>query len=327
MLVVSGASGLLGASVLRSAHEAGWDKDVVGLCHRHLMRDPALRIARVDLTDSSATRSLFADLLSDLRSDLGSELRSDSRPHAIVHCAAAADVDWCEANPKEAAAINVGASALLAEIAASFNARFVYISTDSVFDGKRGGYVETDEPAPVNVYARSKLAAEREIQRRNPSSTIVRANIYGWNAQNKESLAEWILRRLEEGKDVPGFTDVCFNPLLANDLAAILFAMLRRELTGLYHVVGSERITKFEFARRVAATFGFDPARIRPCQVKDMNLKAERPLDVSLNTEKISRALGRSMPNVDSGLRAFRELRDQQYPQQLKNYLDERGQS
>lgn len=318
MLVVSGASGLLGASVLRSAHEAGWDKDVVGLCHRHLMRDPALRIARVDLTDSSATRGLFSELFADRRSDRG----SDSRPHAILHCAAAADVDWCEANPKEAEAINVGASVLLAEIAASFNARFVYISTDSVFDGKRGGYVETDEPAPLNVYARSKLAAEREIQRRNSSSTIVRVNIYGWNAQDKESLAEWILRRLEDGKDVPGFTDVCFNPLLANDLAATVFAMLQRELTGLYHVVGSERITKFEFARRVAATFGFDPARITPCQVKDMNLKAERPSDVSLNTEKISHALGRSMPDVDSGLRRFRALRDRQYPQQLKNYLD-----
>ena len=75
-----------------------------------------------------------------------------------------------------------------------------------------------------------------------------------------------------------------------------VFAMLQRELTGLYHVVGSERITKFEFARRVAATFGFDPARITPCQVKDMNLKAERPLDVSLNTEKISRALGGRCP-------------------------------
>jgi len=321
MLVVSGASGLLGANVLRLAREAGWDKDkdIVGLCHRHVIRDPALRIARVDLTDSSATRNLLAELFSEPLSEL--------RPHAILHCAAAADVDWCEANPKQAEAINVGASAVLAEIAAAFNARFIYISTDAVFDGKRGGYAETDEPAPVNVYARSKLAAEREVQRRNPSSTIVRVNIYGWNAQNKESLAELILRRLEEGRDVPGFTDVRFNPLLANDLAAILFAMLQRELTGLYHVVGSERITKFEFAGRVAAAFGFDPARITPCRVKDMNLKAERPLDVSLNTEKISRALGRSMPNVDSGLRAFRELRDRQYPQQLKSYLDDRGQS
>jgi len=303
MLVVTGASGLLGASVLRSAVELGWE--TVGLCHQHVIRDPAIRVATVDLTDDSATRKLLFDL----------------RPDAIVHCAAATNVDWCEDNPQQAEAINVQASAVLAETAATLNAGFVYVSTDAVFDGKKGNYAETDEPAPLNVYASSKLAGERETLRRNPSAMLVRVNIYGWNAQNKESLAEWALRRLEEGRDVPGFTDVFFTPILVNDLVPVLFAMLQQELTGLYHVVGSERISKFEFARRVAAAFGFDPARVTPCQVRDMNLRAARPLDVSLNAEKIRIALRRSMPDVDSGLSEFRELRSRQYPQQLKSYL------
>ena len=302
MLVVTGASGLLGASVLRSAVEFGWE--TVGLCHQHVIRDPAMQVARVDLTDDSATRKLLFDL----------------RPDAIVHCAAATNVDWCEDNPKQAEAINVHATAVLAETAATLNARFMYVSTDSVFDGKRGGYVETDEPAPLNVYARSKLAGERETRRRHPSGMVVRVSIYGWNAQNKDSLAEWVLRRLGEGRDVPGFTDVFFTPILVNALVPVLFAMLQQELTGLYHVAGSERISKFEFARRVAATFGFDPARVTPCQVKDMNLRAARPLDVSLNTGKIGMALRRSMPGVDSGLNEFRELRARQYPRQLKPY-------
>ena len=303
MLVVTGASGLLGASVQRSAVELGWE--TVGLCHQHVIRDPAMRVASVDLTDDAAARKLLFDL----------------RPDAIVHSAAATNVDWCEDNPKQAEAINVQASAVLAETASTLNARFVYVSTDSVFDGKRGDYVETDEPAPLNVYARSKLAGERETLRRNPSAIIARVNIYGWNAQDKESLAEWVLRRLEEGEQVPGFTDVFFTPILVNDLVPVLFAMLQHELAGLYHVAGSERISKFEFARRVAAAFGFDPARVAPCQVKDMNLRAARPLDISLNTDKIRIALSRSMPDVDSGLRAFRELRRLQYPRQLKSYL------
>ena len=303
MLVVTGASGLLGASVLRSAVELGWE--TVGLCHQHVIRDPAMHVASGDLTDDSATRKLFFDL----------------RPDAIVHSAAATNVDWCEDNPKQAEAINVQASAVLAEIASTLNARLVYVSTDSVFDGKRGDYVETDEPAPLNAYAKSKLAGERETLRRNPSAIIVRLNIYGWNAQDKESLAEWILRQLEEGRQVPGFTDVFFTPILVNDLVPVLFAMMQHELAGLYHVAGSERISKFEFARNVADAFGFDPSRVTPCQLKDMNLRAERPLDVSLNTAKIRNALGRSMPNVDSGLCRFRELRDRHYPQQLKNSL------
>jgi dTDP-4-dehydrorhamnose reductase len=303
MLVVTGASGLLGASVLRSAVELGWE--TVGFCHQHVIRDPTIQVASLDLTDDSATRRLLFDL----------------RPDAIVHCAAATNVDWCEDNPKQAEAINVQASAVLAEIASALNARFVYVSTDSVFDGKRGNYVETDEAAPLNVYARSKLAGERETLRRNKAAIVVRVSIYGWNAQNKDSLAEWVLRRLEGGKHVPGFTDVFFTPILVNDLVPVLFAMLQHELSGLYHVAGSERISKFEFARRVATAFGFDPARVTPCQVKDMRLRAARPLDVSLNTEKVRIALGRSMPDVDSGLCGFRELRSRQYPQQLKTYL------
>ena len=303
MLVVTGASGLLGASVLRSAVKLGWE--TVGFCHQHVIRDPTIQVASLDLTDDSATRRLLFDL----------------RPDAIVHCAAATNVDWCEDNPKQAEAINVQASAVLAEIASALNARFVYVSTDSVFDGKRGNYVETDEAAPLNVYARSKLAGERETLRRNKAAIVVRVSIYGWNAQNKDSLAEWVLRRLEGGKHVPGFTDVFFTPILVNDLVPVLFAMLQHELSGLYHVAGSERISKFEFARRVATAFGFDPARVTPCQVKDMRLRAARPLDVSLNTEKVRIALGRSMPDVDSGLCGFRELRSRQYPQQLKTYL------
>jgi len=303
MLVVTGASGLLGASVLRSAVELGWE--TVGFCHQHVIKDPTVRLTRVDLTDDSATRKLLSDL----------------RPDVIMHCAAATNVDWCEDNPKQAEAINVQASAVLAEIASALNARFVYVSTDSVFDGKRGKYAETDEPTPLNVYARSKLAGERETLRRNAAALVVRVSIYGWNAQNKDSLAEWVFRRLEEGSDVPGFTDVFFTPILVNHLVPVLFAMLQHELAGLYHVAGSERISKFEFARRVATIFGFDPARVTPCQIKDVKLRAARPLDVSLNTGKIRTALGLPMPDVDSGLCEFRELRDQRYPQQLKRYL------
>ena len=303
MLIVTGASGLLGACVLRSAVELGWE--TVGLCHRHVIRDTTAKIATVDLTAASATRSLLFDL----------------RPRAIVHCAAATNVDWCEDNPAQASAINTQASANLADIASDLNARLLYVSTDAVFDGGKGNYVETDPPAPLNMYANSKLAGERETLERNPSAMVARVNIYGWNVQNKESLAEWILGRLEKGEEVPGFTDVFFTPILVNHLAPVLFQALQQELAGLYHVAGSERISKFEFARRLATTFGFDPGRVIPCQVRDVNLRAARPLDISMNTEKIRTALGCSLPDVDSGLSEFRHLRDRQYPQSLKRYL------
>jgi dTDP-4-dehydrorhamnose reductase len=304
MIVITGSSGLLGACALESAVERGWE--AIGLCHQHLIRVPAARVFQADLTDNSALRRTLLDL----------------RPDTILHCAAASNVDWCEDHPEEARAINVHASAVLAEISSALNARLIYISTDSVFDGNQGDYVETDVPAPVNIYANSKLAGERATLERNPSAIIARVNIYGWNAQEKESLAEWVLRRLEKGVHVSGFTDVLFTPILVNDLVPILLEMLQQELAGIYHVTGAEKISKFEFARRVAATFGFDPEGITPCRVTDMKLRAIRPLDVSLCTGKIQTALGRSVPDVNSGLRRFRELYDGQYPQRLRSYLD-----
>jgi dTDP-4-dehydrorhamnose reductase len=307
MLLVTGASGLLGASVL--LHARGLGREVVGICHRHPLRIPDVKMSAVDLTNRSATR----------------EIIMDARPGGIVHCAAATNVDWCEDHPAEAARINVETSAFLAELAQELNARMIYVSTDSVFEGNQGNYSETDEPAPVNIYAQSKLRGEDEVFRHMPGALVVRTNIYGWNAQDKQSLAEWILSQLETGQQVRGFSDIYFCPMLANDLADLLLMMLDRGLSGLYHVVGEQRISKYEFARRVAATFQFDPEQVKATRSEEAKLRAPRPLDISLSTEKIRLALGREMPAVEAGLQRFRGLRELRYPQQLKGYLDGAG--
>jgi dTDP-4-dehydrorhamnose reductase len=302
-LVVTGASGLLGASVLLTARSFG--REAVGITNRHLLLIPGTRVLSVDLTDASKTRDVISSL----------------KPSSIIHCAALTDVDWCEDHQSEAEQVNSRASGVLAEIACRLSARFLYISTDSVFDGKRGSYSETDEPAPLNFYARSKLMGEQEVCRLNSSALIARVNIYGWNVQNKPSLAEWVLLQLAQGKDVPGFTDVFFNPILVNELAELLLTMVDCDLTGIYHAVGSERISKYEFARRVATTFGFDGAQVKPATLTRARLRAPRPLDVSLSTAKLQEALGRTIPDVGSGLQRFRALRESGYPKEIKSYL------
>jgi dTDP-4-dehydrorhamnose reductase len=303
MIVVTGASGLLGVSVLTLARDLG--REVVGICRRSLLRVPGTRICGVDLTDRQAVRALFAPL----------------HPESIIHCAAATSVDWCEDHPELADQVNVQASSFLAEVAQELNARFIYISTDSVFDGKRGNYSETDLPAPLSVYAKSKLCGEQEVLRQHSSPLIVRVTIYGWNAQPKQSFAEWVLDEIGAGKQVRGFADVYFCPLLANDLAEVLLTMLDRGLSGIYHVASSERISKYDFAKRVATTFNLGPDGIAPASILAAKLRAPRPIDPSLNTEKIRAALGRSMPDVDTGLRRFRDLHESGYRNQLKSFL------
>jgi dTDP-4-dehydrorhamnose reductase len=303
MILVTGASGLLGASVAFLAREQG--RKLVGLYHRHPLHMDGVQSLGADLSDPVETRRIFLEV----------------KPSIVVHCAAATNVDWCEEHPEEAHRINVTMPAAIAEMAAQSDTRLIYVSTDSVFDGERGDYTETDTPAPVNVYANTKLQGEREVLRRNPAASIARVSLYGWNAQNKESLAEWILRELTLGNTVPGFSDVHFCPVLANDVAEILFALLDQKLTGVYHIVGSERVSKCEFARRVASTFGFDPRQVVPTLLADAKLKARRPQDTSLNTGKICGALGRPMPDVEAGLRRFARLRENGYVDRIKSHL------
>jgi dTDP-4-dehydrorhamnose reductase len=303
MILVTGASGLLGASVAFLAREQG--RKVVGLYHRHPLHIDGVEWLGADLADPAETHRIFLQV----------------EPSIVVHCAAATNVDWCEEHPVEAHRINVMMPAAIAEMAAQIGARLLYISTDSVFDGECGNYAETDKPSPVNVYAKTKLQGEKEVLRHHPAASIARVNLYGWNAQNKESLAEWILNQLTLGNVVPGFSDVHFCPVLANDVADVLLALLDQNLSGLYHIVGSERVSKYEFARRVASTFGFDPGQVVPTRLANAKLKARRPQDSSLNTEKICAALGRPMPDVEAGLRRFAQLRESGYVDRIKSYL------
>ena len=298
----------LGRSVLCRAREQG--REIAGFCHRHILKVPGIPTFSLDLADRSATRKLLASL----------------RPTGILHCAAATDVDWCEDHPTEAETVNAKASGDLAELAAELGARFVYVSTDAVFDGNAGKYSEADQPSPVNAYARSKLHGERQVSDRNPRAAIARVNIYGWNAQDKVSLAEWVLKRLSAGSPVPGFTDVHFTPMLATDLAEFLLAMLDDDLTGIHHVGGSERISKYDFARLVAEAFGFETDRVVPARLSDAGLRAPRPRDTSLNSAKISAALGLALPDAKSGICRFRVQRENGYAQSLKDYLTGDGQ-
>jgi dTDP-4-dehydrorhamnose reductase len=290
MILITGASGLLGGSLVAAALRQ--NREVVGLYHRHPLSVAGAGFFACDLTDDAEVHRIFNEV----------------NPSSVINCAAATNVDWCQDHPDQARAINSDSISAIAEITALRNIRLLHISTDSVFDGERGSYSETDSPAPVNLYATTKFLAEREVLRRNPAATVTRVNFYGWGAR-KESLAEWVLTRLSNGLPVPGFSDVLFCPILADDLAEILLTLLDRNLSGVYHVVGSEPISKYEFARRVASAFGFDPAEIVPTSITAAQLKAPRPRNTTLSTGKICSALGRSMPDVEAGLRRFAESR------------------
>jgi dTDP-4-dehydrorhamnose reductase len=241
-------------------------------------------------------------------------LLDDTQPDWVIHCAALANLDACEADPLLAQQLNTELPRKLANHVARGGAQLLHVSTDAVFDGLRGNYTELDVPGPVGTYSRTKLEGELVVIEANPGAMVARVNLFGWSLPGNRSLAEFFFNNLSQGKQVMGFTDVCFCPLLANDMAGIFIRMFERKLSGLYHVVSSEALSKYDFGVRLAHRFDLNSSLINPTSVFKSGLKAARSPNLSLSSAKLATALGESLPSVSTGLDKFYTLYQQGYP-------------
>lgn len=240
-------------------------------------------------------------------------------PDMIIHCAALTNVDYCEEHPEEAKEVHVTGSKNMAELARKTNSYLVHISTDAVFDGKKGNYSEKDTTKPMNIYGETKLEAEKEVLRIHKQSAVVRTTIYGWNKKDQFSIAEWMLDKLENDKELTGFKDIFFSPILVNNLGEAILELYELKYKGIINVAGSESCSKLEFAYKIAETFNLDKKKIVPIMSDNINFKAKRSKKATLNVEKAKRLLDTKLLNIKEGLERFKELRDNGYRELIKN--------
>ncbi len=222
----------------------------------------------------------------------------------------------------EAERINSEVPGEIARICRNKGIRLVHLSTDAVFDGSRGEYLETDTPNPLSVYAQSKLSGEKSVLNNHPEAVVARVNFYGWSLTGKRSLAEFFYNNLAAGKMVNGFTDVEFCPLFVNHLAELLMRLLESNFSGIFHVVSPVSLRKYEFGCRIADAFGFDTRLIKPVSVMDGGLTARRSPKLTLNTDKLKEALQTLLPGVEDGILAFAEQQADGYPETIRRYLN-----
>jgi len=277
--VVTGSSGLLGSrlvSVLKA------DYEVVG----------------IDTYVPEGQKNLVVDITQKERI---LESMVNMAPSVVVHTAAETNVDRCETERHLARKINVEGTANIVEACVRVGAKLILLSTDYVFDGDRGNYAETDEPNPISFYGLTKLEAERMAASTSNSLIIRTSVLYGWHP-TKLNFATWILKGLREHQILKVASDHINSPTFADNLADAIHKAIERNNQGTLHIAGSERISRFDFARRMVRQFDLDESLLKPVQMKDLNWIARRPRDSSLNVGKAQKELGIELFGVDRGL-------------------------
>lgn len=300
-LLLTGVSGLLG---INFAQEMMDEHEITGVDRGKLARAP-FKLLKYDLLEQGALETIL---------DAG-------RYDWVVNCAALADIDLCEEDPELAKLLNTDLPRRLARACKLRSLPFAHISTDAVFDGQKDGfYGEEDQPSPIGAYAKTKLDGEWAVLTENPKAIVARVNFYGWSLNGRRSLAEFFYNNLTNNKSMSGFTDVIFCPMLVNETARILVKMFKRELRGLYHLVGPQAMSKYQFGVEIARRFHMRESDITPKSVNFSGLIAKRSNNLWLSTRKLSTDLGEDIPDFSTGLAEFYAQHEQGYPQKIRSY-------
>ena len=228
-------------------------------------------------------------------------------PDVIVHTAAVTDVDLCEKERGLAWQVNVGAVENLSYAAKLTGAKIIHLSTDYVFDGKSGPYNELDRPNPISYYGRTKLASENLLLTSGVQNAIIRTMVlYGLGLNVKSNFALWLYNNLKDGKPLRVVDDQFGNPTLADDLAYAILKIIELERTGVYHIAGSDMISRYDFALALARVFNFNKKLITPIKSSAFIQPAPRPLKSGLIILKAQTELDVKMSGVEHGLTVFK---------------------
>lgn len=271
LVLITGAAGLIGHYLLKTAPRWAPKWDVCGITRQD-----------VDLTDVNAVRRLWRDL----------------HPHVVIHCAAQSRTGPCQQDPTLARRINVKATALLTELAAEIP--FLFFSSDQVFDGAKGWYVEADPVNPLNVYGETKAEAERIVLQNSRHSVIRVALNAGTSPTGDRSFVEDMRNSVKGGTMLTLFTDEFRCPLPAGMTARALWELIDQDRPGLYHLGGAERLSRWEIGQALTPWYQELSGHIQPGSV-GAYVGAPRPPDLSMRCDKVQGLL--SFPL--SGLRAW----------------------
>lgn len=291
-VLIIGAAGLLGHTLFRRwPVRSGWKAAGADVW------TPVRGVRRLDVLDPGAVRTML----------------KETRPEAVVFTASNPHVDFCETDPEECRKLNVDAALAAARASIDTGARFVFFSSDYVFDGEKGSYSEADEPAPLNEYGRQKLEVEEALAKEGERVLVLRMSaLFGWELKPRNFVLQ-VLGRLHEGRPVRAAKDQDYAPTYAESVAEALAVLLEKRESGLLHLAGPDRLTRMELAAAAAESFGLDKSRIEGVPLADLQQpdRARRPRRSFLDSSKAAGILGVPLTGVREALKDMAARREE----------------
>ena len=234
-----------------------------------------------------------------LNFDAVTSLFSKEWPALLIHCAALSQYALCEAEPAFAHKTNVEMTRHLLELARDIP--FIFFSTDLVFDGSKGNYVEEDSPRPLSVYGHTKAAAE-DLVRNHPQYTIVRISLTGGHSPSgNRGFNEEMKNAWRAGRTLNLFTDEFRCPASADIIARALWELISQSARGTFHLCGSERLSRFQIGQLLASKHPHLDPKINPTSRASYE-GPPRPPDTSMNCARAQSLLSFQLPRFSDWL-------------------------
>jgi len=253
------------------------------------------------------------------------------QPDIVIHTAGLTDVEECESNLDLAQEVNVDLAKNIAIACSDQDVKLVHISTDHLFSGNHELATEETKVNPANNYAKTKLQGEQQILENCKDALVIRTNFFGWGAKYRQSFSDFILNKLRNNEQIDLFSDVFFTPILVSELSKKVHQLINANFSGIFNVVGSERLSKYEFGIKLSECFNLDSSLISKISINDKPNLVKRPKDMSLSNTKLCQTLNCSIPSIDEQLRTLKEQEDKSATNQValdiipygKHYIDE----
>lgn len=288
-ILVTGANGFLGHYLVQQLLLKKYTVIATGKgeCRLPFTGRDNFEYEPLDFTDPFAVHDLF----------------EKHQPSVVVHAGAMSKPDDCEKEQWQAYLVNVEGTVTLITNAEEYQSRFVFVSTDFIFDGERGMYSEEDIPAPVNFYGKTKLEAEEMVKEYPFDWAIARTVlVYGKPLAGRSNILSIVKEKLEKGEEYSVVNDQLRTPTYVEDLAAGIVAIIEKKATGIYHLSGADILTPYEMAVQAADYLGLDKSLLKKVTAADFTQPARRPPKTGFTIGKAKKELGYQPLSFEEGL-------------------------